>query len=164
MRCMRCERWPYRSVLQTSGDSKLLPPCFPPSQPTLAYTCSISLTRRSLGCTLGSSRSAAHPWPMAALSMASAACCHGLQQDRAASVSQRPTAFPSLQQRHPRLPLRPTAFPSLRQHHPRLPRRPAAATSAAVRAAQKKVYRSFSDMLQQSKEPVLVEFYATWCG
>jgi thiol:disulfide interchange protein len=79
--------------------------------------------------------------------MASVVYCHTLQQKRTALVSRPPAAFPSLQQRHPRL-----------------PRRPAAATSAAVRAAQKKVYRSFHDMIHQSKEPVLVEFYATWCG
>ena len=49
--------------------------------------------------------------------------------------------------------------------HPRLRRRTgAAAVAPPVTAAQKKVFTSFTDMIGQSSEPVLVEFYATWCG
>ena len=49
--------------------------------------------------------------------------------------------------------------------HPRLRRRTgAAAVAPPVTAAQKKVFTSFTDMIRQSSEPVLVEFYATWCG
>ena len=44
------------------------------------------------------------------------------------------------------------------------PRRPSrtAAVVKPLSAAQKKVFTSFTDMVQQSTEPVLVEFYATW--
>lgn len=44
------------------------------------------------------------------------------------------------------------------------PRRPSRAAAAIkpLSAAQKQVFTSFSDMIQQSDEPVLVEFYATW--
>lgn len=44
------------------------------------------------------------------------------------------------------------------------PRRPSrcAAFVKPLSAAQKKVFTSFTDMVQQSTEPVLVEFYATW--
>lgn len=48
--------------------------------------------------------------------------------------------------------------PLQQQRRPRLPRRPAAAAYAPVRAAQKKVFTSFHEMIEQSKEPVLVEF------
>ena len=38
------------------------------------------------------------------------------------------------------------------------------AVAPPVTAAQKKVFTSMTDMMGQSSEPVLVEFYATWCG
>ncbi|KAG2449566.1 hypothetical protein HYH02_005099 [Chlamydomonas schloesseri] len=41
---------------------------------------------------------------------------------------------------------------------PRLPRRDVTA------AAQKQQYESFDDMLARSELPLLVDFYATWCG
>lgn len=53
---------------------------------------------------------------------------------------------------------RPTAVAAAR---PRRPSRTAAAVKP-LSAAQKKVFTSFTDMVQQSTEPVLVEFYATW--
>ena len=36
--------------------------------------------------------------------------------------------------------------------------------SATVVAATKKSFGSFDEMLQNFEEPVLVDFYATWCG
>jgi thioredoxin len=33
-----------------------------------------------------------------------------------------------------------------------------------VRAAKKQTFNSFDDLLQNSDKPVLVDFYATWCG
>ena len=30
-------------------------------------------------------------------------------------------------------------------------------------AAQKKTYGSFDEMISESPEPILVDFYATWC-
>lgn len=33
-----------------------------------------------------------------------------------------------------------------------------------MRAAQKQTYSTFEELLQQSDVPVLVDFYATWCG
>ncbi|KAL0053685.1 hypothetical protein WJX82_009279 [Trebouxia sp. C0006] len=35
---------------------------------------------------------------------------------------------------------------------------------AVVRHAQKQQFSSFDDMVQNSELPVLVDFYATWCG
>lgn len=57
-------------------------------------------------------------------------------------------------------PAMPRAAPCRRRHAARR----TAAAAIDVRAAHKQVYSSFQDMIEQSPQPVLVEFHATWCG
>ncbi|GFR44511.1 hypothetical protein Agub_g5776, partial [Astrephomene gubernaculifera] len=56
------------------------------------------------------------------------------------------------------------AQPVVRRVLPVLPATKPASSRRVAASAQKQQYSSFEDMLTRSDVPLLVDFYATWCG